>query len=252
MRRLILLLGVLFCSAAYAATETINWFVDGGVYATTTCESGGDITLPPTPTKYGYTFQGWSNYKRLEYIESTGTQYINTGIAPNSNQVIDVSGIYTANAFVFGSRYGPQNEESAMVFDQAVPPKFRILFGGATISNTVNVLVAGSPYSAHIENGDSFITQDGNITKFSANFGTSFVKYPMYLFLVNQIGQPYNLDGFATKISSFSIKEGDKTIIDLIPVLDPDGTACMYDLVEQKYYYNAGTGDFIAGPVVGE
>lgn len=252
MRRLIILFGVLFCGAAYAATETINWFVDGGVYATTTCESGGDIVLPTPPTKYGYTFRGWATYKRLEYIESTGTQYIDTGVAPNSNQVIDVSGIYITKSFVFGNRTAVYQDESAVVFDQDVPPLFRVYFGGNQISNTTNVLVAGSPYSAHIEKGNSFITQNGSITKLSASFGTRFMEYPMYLFMVNQSGRPYTVNGFKTKISSFSIREGDKTIIDLIPVLDSDGTACMYDLVEQKYYYNAGTGDFIAGPVVGE
>ena len=34
---------------------------------------------------------------------------------------------------------------------------------------------------------------------------------------------------------------------DLWPCYDPDGIACLYDKVEKKYYYNAGTGDFIAG-----
>ena len=30
------------------------------------------------------------------------------------------------------------------------------------------------------------------------------------------------------------------------------GTPCLYDKVERKFYYNAGTGQFIAGPVIGE
>ena len=36
-------------------------------------------------------------------------------------------------------------------------------------------------------------------------------------------------------------------IRDLWPCYDPDGVACLYDKVEKKYYYNAGTGEFVAG-----
>ena len=44
---------------AYSQTETTKWYVDTDLYATTSCESGGDINVPTTPQKRGYTFQGW-------------------------------------------------------------------------------------------------------------------------------------------------------------------------------------------------
>lgn len=60
LKRFLIILSLLFSCALYAATETINWYAeDGTLYDTTTCQTGGDITLPTTPTKYGYTFQGW-------------------------------------------------------------------------------------------------------------------------------------------------------------------------------------------------
>ena len=34
------------------------------------------------------------------------------------------------------------------------------------------------------------------------------------------------------------------------PVLDKNGTPCMYDNVTDQFFYNAGTGQFIAGPVI--
>ena len=39
---------------------------------------------------------------------------------------------------------------------------------------------------------------------------------------------------------------------DFIPVLDANGTPCMFDKVEGKFYYNQGTGNFIAGPILDE
>ena len=49
----------MFVCASYADTETINWYVDGSVYNTSTCQSGGDVNLPTQPTKRGHTFAGW-------------------------------------------------------------------------------------------------------------------------------------------------------------------------------------------------
>lgn len=49
-------------------------------------------------------------------------------------------------------------------------------------------------------------------------------------------------------IYSFKIYDNGTLIRDMIPVKDLSGVACMYDKVSGQFYYNAGTGDFIAGP----
>lgn len=51
---------------------------------------------------------------------------------------------------------------------------------------------------------------------------------------------------------SCQIYDNDSLIRDFIPVLDNEGTACLYDQVGETYYYNAGTGSFTAGPEVFE
>ena len=50
---------VAVCGVANAQTETTKWYIDGKVYTTTNCESGGDIEVPELPERFGYTFQGW-------------------------------------------------------------------------------------------------------------------------------------------------------------------------------------------------
>ena len=51
-------------------------------------------TTAATCTKEGYTFKGWSllpnGYKQVEYIESTGTQYINTAVLGSKNIGFDL------------------------------------------------------------------------------------------------------------------------------------------------------------------
>ena len=51
---------LLMCRASLAQTESTEWYVGANLYATTSCETGGDISTPPqNPTKKGHTFQGW-------------------------------------------------------------------------------------------------------------------------------------------------------------------------------------------------
>ena len=49
------------------------------------------------------------------------------------------------------------------------------------------------------------------------------------------------------KVSRVYAKEDGKYVLDLYPCLDPNGVACMYDMVSRQYYYNKGTGEFKAG-----
>lgn len=59
MKKLLLFLSLIFTTASYAETQTINWWVGGQSYQTTTCETGGNVTPPATPTKRGHHFTGW-------------------------------------------------------------------------------------------------------------------------------------------------------------------------------------------------
>ena len=59
MKRIFGILLLMFATASFADTETINWYVDDSLYNTTTCQTGGDITLQTAPAKRGHTFTGW-------------------------------------------------------------------------------------------------------------------------------------------------------------------------------------------------
>ena len=60
MKKYSLIIGALLvCGAALADTQTTKWYIDGRLYETTSCETGGDITLPTLPERFGHTFQGW-------------------------------------------------------------------------------------------------------------------------------------------------------------------------------------------------
>lgn len=44
--------------------------------------------------------------------------------------------------------------------------------------------------------------------------------------------------------TGFKPNNNDALVRDYAPALDPDGVACLYDKVSEKYVYNAGTGSF--------
>lgn len=48
-------------------------------------------------------------------------------------------------------------------------------------------------------------------------------------------------------LKSFKIYDNNDLVRDFIPVLDNNGIACLFDKVENKYYYNQGTGEFLYG-----
>lgn len=249
MRKIILTLTAIFtCAIAHAETETIHWYAENGeAYATTTCESGGDIILPKTPYKYGYTFQGWLSYLPVEYLESTGTQWIDTGIVPTKNIKIDIdlqlTSIISAK-YVFGS-WAPDKQYYLYISDNKWQWGWSSEYKNTTTTdqNRHNFILAS--------NGTiSSITLDGNVIGTT----TTTSQYPGPNFSIfGGRGQSNIVNTDLTqKIYSCKIFENNVLVRDFIPVLDPDGTPCMYDKVTKTFFYNQGTGDFIAGPVINQ
>ncbi len=61
MKRIAFILCTMFiCVDAWPETTDLKFVIDNETYATQTCTVGGAVNLPPTPTKYGYDFDGWA------------------------------------------------------------------------------------------------------------------------------------------------------------------------------------------------
>ncbi len=239
----------MFCSVAFA--HTIEWYVGDTLLSTTTCESGDNITPPTAPNKIGYSFKKWKQeYTQIEYLESTGTQWIQTGIILNENISIHID-TQLKNL--------PQSENILGGYGNTL--------GGRTVS-----IRAGGGYTRFtFFRATNTYTPcntaiDTNRHVFIVDIYNNYVQiddcslsvtdiYPTESNTVSfDIGAYNNSTQYQWKAKYYNIKfyERDVLIRDFIPVLDKDGTPCMYDRLEGKFYYNAGTGQFIAGPVIGE
>ena len=253
MKRFLILLVTLFCGVANADTINLHWLnEDGSTYQNSTCVIDSDLILPSTPpTKYGYTFTGWkmTRYTPIEYLEATGTQIIDTKIHPKDTLKIITKLIpETQDFLLFGARTSEVqsllatfSREQGMILDYGSGSKYnRISYQGWS-PNTIYNLVYGNRYIKDLYTNDFFASDSAVVfSEFNLN---------IYLFGLN-INGVYTPTDRRGKVYYFQIYDNDTLVRDFIPVLDGDGTPCMYDKVTKQFFYNQGTGEFIAGPNV--
>lgn len=252
MKRFFMIFGILFCTTVFA--HTIEWYVGDNLLSTTTCESGDNITPPTVPAKYGYSFKGWVEYTPIEYLESTGTQWIDTGVVlfpVNYELKLRIKDIAKNQAFLGTLKNGATAGGNDYEYQIGATKYFYLV-------NTVPVISSEMPSTeiytivGKIDSDSfvSFIKNDDNSLELSKTAVRNITPIkPILIF--NRYSA--NTTQFASEIKLYSAKfyDNDTLVRDFIPVLDGNGTPCMYDKVEQKFYYNAGTGKFIAGPVIG-
>lgn len=176
-----------------------------------------------------------SGYTKLEYIESTGTQYISTGITPTENTKVVIefnssssSGVvfgqdsgYKVNAFMFAM--------TVVVFDSTK----KDISISANTKHTVQV----APKAFKVDNGSSQYIYANKVN----------AAYPMFLFGNNRKGK--FSEGVAMKLYSFKVYENDVLIADYIPCKQGNAVG-LYDDVAGAMNLPLGTGDFTAGPSI--
>ena len=75
---------------------------------------------------------------------------------------------------------------------------------------------------------------------------------PIFLWTQSNEDTPWSVNRCKTRIYAFKIKDAyGETKMDLIPVLDGNGVACLYDKVTKSFLYDAAGGNtFIAGGTI--
>ena len=231
----------MFCNTVCADTINLHWInYDGTVYENSTCVIDSDLILPATaPTRYGYTFTGWeiSSFIPLEYIESTGTQWIDTGIVP----------VYSATKIEAELEPTHNNQTSGHLFGCGSGPNGNRFF--LQVENSKFSVGMGNTYQITTKNSErtTITFQPSNIIKsVDVNIGNTLLQYD-----ISSAKTPTDKIriGWNSKVKIYSVKiyYEDTLVRDFAPALDDNSIPCMYEKVEKKYYYNQGTGQFVAG-----
>ena len=238
------------CTVAIAETINLHWLNDNGAtYTESTCTVNDDLIIPTTPpTKYGYTFTGWEilPFVQIEYLESTGTQYIDTGFKISSNNVNIKTIFMPLRVGAIGNRLSGSYNGNLRGFSFYIWNNLTIGCGAKDISTNVPMYV-NTVYTLDLQAKDGVLTGTVNGVNVEDLYTNTIVNnLNLYLFKPNESGS-YNFHG---RIYKYQLYDNDVLVRDFIPALDSNNVPCMYDKVEGKFYYNAGTGQFIAGPVL--
>ena len=186
-------------------------------------------------------------YTELEYIESTGKQYIDTGVFGNENLVIQASyKLSDGNSvcYLFGACSAYNTNVFAMSYNPLNNKLYRYFIGARTeIYGSVN----NDAFSKITDVQNSSFSKDKVVINTEEYNVTSRVPFstPVTMTIFAR-KEPNKVTYFSKiKLRSFKMISNEKIIKDFIPVLDSNNKPALYDKVENKFYYNEGSGEFL-------
>ena len=177
--------------------------------------------------------------RRVAYLESHGTEWIDTGIIPTKATSCKLDGRFVrVNTSQINGVF--DSSDGALGFDIGVYDGkwFARRFGANTSKTTADT----NRHVFEIISDESAFSIDG--TKYKLNFSYGSFSKSIYLFARNDIEVMFYC---TLALYGFSARENDILIQDIIPVLDLSGRPAMYDEVSGQFFYNQGTGEFTWG-----
>ena len=178
-----------------------------------------------------------AGYMQLAFLESTGNQYINTGIVLNSSSDCTVEAY--GEGYICGSMYAT-NLRFMMAISRS-QQDYRLFIGYKDSYEYLTNEQGVRRHRYRLNEGDVYF--DGSL-KYSFPKGAAFdCTSPCYLFAYNRLTVGATDQLLKGRIYSFKLKGK----ADYIPALDPAGVPCMYDCVTSTALKNVGTGSFVAG-----
>ena len=191
-------------------------------------------------------------YTAVNYLQSSGTQWINTEYILQSSDTVELKAEYAqkgslnySTAFLCGS--DKHVESGFNISEDTQGYGIRDVFGngrnnsGATPGIGTEFVVVSSISLLRVVVGET-------ITEISKGAQTyTPLDWPVYLFTTNRNKTAHSA-AFIGKIYYAKITNGQgEMTLNCIPCLDADGVPCLYDLISKKALYNIGTGSFTWG-----
>lgn len=180
----------------------------------------------------------WQKQKyktRLLYLESNKNQYIDTGVEPKTTVDYEFTGSINNNSTETGWIAGTptwigvhQKANTGVAICQSST--------GQTYLN-VN---PNEVFSISLIGAEAYFNgvKTNTITRRNPTAG-----YTLFLFAYHHTNGTGSINS-SIRMYGFKLWDNGVLIRDFIPVLDFDNVPCMYDLVNDKFYYNQGTTPF--------
>ncbi len=181
----------------------------------------------------------------IEYIQSTGTQWIDTGLNIDTCRVEIVAECTTLPDSSGYQSLFSKNYDYAGCAVFACNPNWgvRSYIQTNTPSNKKSTIIAN--FSLENSFPKVVMTVDGVSVEYTRTSLPSSANHNWSL-----MGAPNRSFGLKGRVYSCKMYDLENNLLrDLRPCIDDYNVACMYDKVTKQYFYNKGTGEFIAGGV---
>lgn len=178
-------------------------------------------------------------YTEVEYIQSSGTQFIDTGIIPNNATRVEmdftltIAGTGNRCLFGVGGQFSFRWYGETSVFRTNGRNNVDFPTG---ISGTVRHSVEKTATETTLDGVHTVSTTPGTIT--------------LSLYLLAQHTASGTINYSSANLYHCKIHDDNTLVRDFVPCKNAAGVAGLYDLVSSQFYGNAGTGSFSAGPTV--
>ena len=204
-----------------------------------------------------------AGYTELEYIETDGVSWIDTGVNASLypdgiRYALDVYTIRllstTSNNYYFGAYDG--SSRAGMLTYQSSGEFWLIIGKGAAVSRKCSIEAIGNRRYIEVFSTSAVDIATMTVDGVDSNKGASIQTANMpnanvFLGFCSGISSTSSSKAFVGRLYSFTMAKADGTPIrDFVPAKYRDGTVGMFDLVSGTFFGNAGTGTITAGGAV--
>lgn len=195
-------------------------------------------------------------YQEVEYLQSSGTQYINTGIlSSKDNRYVGKFNVVeegTGTTGLFGARYSATSSANILA-----------IYKGRGVGNRCYYPYYGSvarePHEQYTFNTDFTVDFNKNKCYIDSNlieeFPTASTEFNnqrnIYLLNANNNNSLFYVNSGTVRCYYFNIYNNDTLVRCFVPCYRiADNVAGMYDTVNGAFYTNQGTGTFTVGNII--
>ena len=180
-------------------------------------------------------------YTEVEYIESTGTQYINTGVSPSKNLKTEI--VITPNSSAI-------SEHGILGSTWAINGYFLMFYQSMLRWHSCGASVDVSGFNTTGKNTivceSTKITVNGTAHTISGTGTDSTNTVMLFGGITGYSGSAHG----KFKLHSCKMYNGSVLARDFVPCKNASGAVGLFDLVNNVFYPNVGSGTFTAGPAV--
>lgn len=203
-----------------------------------------------------------SNYIAVEYIESAGKSYIDTGVKPTTKTriLLDVfpsEAPSTTVKYLLSSYYFPSSGTKYVLFaywqktTSSTNSGVFFSIGGYTGTSASQTRVGSYPAARRLNIEIDLSTKKGVVNGEEKTISTTSNTYSTSMSNIRLLAYTTSVTYMTpAKLYSCQIYEGGTLIRDFVPCINSEGIAGLYETVENTFYQSENANAFTAGPTI--